>query len=156
MKRRSCWDRERGYIRCKIVAFSPCPLSPQGMTFDPDILGSKVKFNIPLMCARWALFRGVRKMSYVFSRGLRLVVPYLDTCRVRVKAAWVGREIQQVGHIYITLTLLFLHATTRHQHSVVAFAHIRYVCTTLLSCLGCILWLAFTSHFILWPLIIPR
>lgn len=46
-------------------------------------------------------------MTYVFSRGLRLVVPYLDTCRVRVKAAWVGREIQQVRYIYITLTLVF-------------------------------------------------
>ena len=28
--------------------------------------------------------------------GFRLVVPYLDACRVRVKAAWVGRKIEQV------------------------------------------------------------
>ena len=35
-------------------------------------------------------------MSYVSSQGFRLVVPYLDACRVRVKAAWVGRKIEQV------------------------------------------------------------
>ena len=38
--------------------------------------------------------------SYVSSQGFRLgfrlVVPYLDACRVRVKAAWVGRKIEQV------------------------------------------------------------
>jgi RluA family pseudouridine synthase len=38
----------------------------------------------------------VLEMSYVFSQGLRLVVPYLDRHRIRVKAAWVGREVQQV------------------------------------------------------------
>jgi RluA family pseudouridine synthase len=40
-------------------------------------------------------------MSYVFSQGLRLVVPYLDSCRTRVKASWVGRRIEQVilGHL---------------------------------------------------------
>ena len=35
-------------------------------------------------------------MNHVSSQGFRLVVPYLDTCRVRVKAAWVGRKIEQV------------------------------------------------------------
>ena len=35
-------------------------------------------------------------MSYFFSQGFRLVVPYLDSCRSRVKAAWVGRKIEQV------------------------------------------------------------
>ena len=35
-------------------------------------------------------------MSYCFSQGLRLVVPYLDKFQARVKAAWVGKELRQV------------------------------------------------------------
>ena len=45
----------------------------------------------------WALIRTYPgAMNHVSSQGFRLVVPYLDTCRVRVKAAWVGRKIEQV------------------------------------------------------------
>lgn len=100
-------------------------------------------------------YLGVLEMSYVFSRGLRLVVPYLDTCRVRVKAAWVGREIQQVRHIYITLRLFFCMQPSRRQPVVffVAFARIRCI---VMHGPVYILWQPFTSHFILWPLIIRR
>ena len=44
-------------------------------------------------------------MSYVFSQGLRLVVPYLDRHRIRVKAAWVGREVQQVRSLPMCLAV---------------------------------------------------
>ena len=45
----------------------------------------------------WALIRTrFGAMCCVSSQGFRLVVPYLDACRVRVKAAWVGRKIEQV------------------------------------------------------------
>ena len=53
-------------------------------------------------------------MSYVSSQGFRLVVPYLDACRVRVKAAWVGRKIEQVRtspRVALTVIATLVHVT---------------------------------------------
>ena len=62
-------------------------------------------------------------MICVSSQGFRLVVPYLDACRVRVKAAWVGRKIEQV-RIALTVIATLVHVyramCTHYQNLILA------------------------------------
>ena len=36
-------------------------------------------------------------MTYAFSNGFRLVIPYIDKMRSRVKGAWAGKEAREVN-----------------------------------------------------------
>lgn len=38
----------------------------------------------------------IKSMSYFFSNGFRLVVPYLDKIRTYVLGSWVGRQLLDV------------------------------------------------------------
>ena len=35
-------------------------------------------------------------MSYMFKNGFRLVIPYIDKLKCRVKGEWVGRDAREV------------------------------------------------------------
>lgn len=42
-------------------------------------------------------------MSYSFSNGFRLVLPYIDRIKYRMKGGWVGKDAEEVTWTCVTL-----------------------------------------------------